>query len=299
MLGPTEQDTKPEPTPTSIVRMTTPSADIYVMQMGKYPPVDRMLRFDDSYYINMCFSPRPERIRGCYTYHWGPHRFEQLGDIFIVPPGESIHLRSETVGDHPLIACELRKEAVDQWLEEAIEWTDRRLFTLLDIANPNIRTCLLGLAEETRYPGIASEVLIELYATQLGIQIARYCQSIVEGPIVGGLASWRLRLIDERLQDVSSPPSLGDLAELCNISVRQLTRGFRTSRGCSIRDHIAHTRIEAAQRRLASDESISKIAEALGFASPASFSSAFRRATGAGPRQFRQRRYPRLAKHSA
>jgi AraC family transcriptional regulator len=50
-------------------------------------------------------------------------------------------------------------------------------------------------------------------------------------------------------------------------------------------------RIEIAKRQLASDQSIKSIAFELGFASPSSFSYAFRRATGAAPRQFRQRQY--------
>ena len=44
----------------------------------------------------------------------------------------------------------------------------------------------------------------------------------------------RLRLIDERLADDPSAPPLGELADLCDLSVRQLTRGFKVSRACSI-----------------------------------------------------------------
>ncbi|MBJ7442044.1 MAG: AraC family transcriptional regulator, partial [Sphingopyxis sp.] len=74
-----------------------------------------------------------------------------------------------------------------------------------------------------------------------------------------------------------------------NMSPRQLTRGFRASRGHSIGDHIAQTRIDMAKRHLATSESVKEIAFALGFASPSSFAFAFRRATGSTPRQFRQR----------
>jgi AraC family transcriptional regulator len=74
------------------------------------------------------------------------------------------------------------------------------------------------------------------------------------------------------------------------MSVRQLTRGFRTSRGCSISDHLVELRIEAAKRRLASSqESIKTIAAAVGFASQSSFTFAFRRETGSTPNEFRKR----------
>ena len=82
---------------------------------------------------------------------------------------------------------------------------------------------------------------------------------------------------------------MAELAALCSLSVRQLTRGFRASRGCSINDYVSRGRIENAKRLLASDESIKAIAFALGFASPSSFAYAFRQATGVTPRYFRQR----------
>lgn len=82
-------------------------------------------------------------------------------------------------------------------------------------------------------------------------------------------------------------PSLSELASLCSLSVRQLARAFRASRGVSIGDHIAQCRIEHARRMLAGADSIKSIAYDLGFASPSSFSFAFRSATGQTPREFR------------
>src|SRR3546814_13240156 len=76
----------------------------------------------------------------------------------------------------------------------------------------------------------------------LGIELARYCDRINDVQSGGGLSSWRLRLIDERLHDVRDAPTLTELAELCKLSVRQLTRGFRASRGCSIGSYVADSR---------------------------------------------------------
>jgi AraC family transcriptional regulator len=73
------------------------------------------------------------------------------------------------------------------------------------------------------------------------------------------------------------------------LSVRQLTRGFRASRGRSIGDYVAQSRIDHAKRLLATKQSVKAISYSLGFASPSSFSFAFRRATGETPREFRQR----------
>jgi AraC family transcriptional regulator len=126
---------------------------------------------------------------------------------------------------------------------------------------------------------------------QLAIELARYIASVNEPTEKGGLASWRLRIIDERLAEPREPPTLAELAELCRMSVRQLTRGFRTSRGCSVGDHLAEVRIDAAKRRLSSSqESIKTIATSLGFSSQSSFTAAFRRATGGvTPNEYRKR----------
>jgi AraC family transcriptional regulator len=130
-------------------------------------------------------------------------------------------------------------------------------------------------------------MLVELMAAQIAIELGRHWAALEEQPPSGGLASWRLRLIDERLQEVRAAPTLAELAELCHLSIRQLARGFRASRGYSIGDHVAQCRIEHAKRLLATDQSVKTIAYSLGFASPSSFSFAFRSATGQTPSEFR------------
>jgi AraC family transcriptional regulator len=272
-------------------QLITPLATASVVGFLVDKPTNRTFRREAHYWLDMCLTPRPENARGCYSDRWGPHRYERLGEIFLVPPGEAIHILSDTGGNQTSIVCEIQAEAVDRWLDGGIEWTDRRLSAGLDIAHPYIRSCLNRLAEEVRHPGPGGGELADMVVAQLAIEVARYCQAIAEGPISGGLASWRLRRIEEQLHAGGPPPSLKHLAEICNVSIRQLTRGFRASRGCSIGDHIAQTRIEIAKRQLASDQSIKEIAFGLGFASASSFSYAFRRATGAAPRQFRQRQY--------
>lgn len=265
-----------------------------IMRFSNTQPTNHIFRRNDHYWLDLCLTPRPEKARGCYSERWGPHRFERLGEIFLVPPGEALHVRTEAGANQASIVCEIHAHAVDRWLDGGLEWTDRRLEGGLDIVHPYIRSCLARLAQEARRGGTGSATLSELIAGQLAIEVARYCEAIAEGPITGGLASWRLHLIDERLHRGGPPPSLEELSTLCNLSVRQLTRGFRSSRGCTIGDHIAQTRIEMAKRMLASEDSVKSIAFALGFVSPSSFSHAFGRATGITPLRFRQRH---LRKH--
>lgn len=269
--------------------LRVPAATAQLVRFTITEPADDILRAEQAYWLDLCLTPRPRNARACYRDRWAADRFERIGEVFLVPPGESLRAKSDGGRPQSSILCHLGRDAMRAWFGGDLQWTDRRLKAALDIENANIRGLLRRLADEVRHPGFASEVLVELIAAQLAIEVGRYCADIKEAPPTGGLAAWRLRLIDERLREIRQPPALAELAALCKLSVRQLTRGFRQSRGCSIGEHVARSRLKNAQRLLATDQSVKAIAYSLGFASPSSFSYAFRRAVGQTPREFRQR----------
>lgn len=276
--------------PTVVIdaELTGPGVTAQIVRYDIPGPTDALLRDADRYLINMCLTPRPLNARAGYRDRWGPHRFERLGDVFMVPPGEALAVRGEG-GQQASVLCYLSSGHIDELLGQRLAWSDRQLATTLDITNARIRNLLFRLTEEVRHPGFASARMLESLSGELAVELGRFCLEVEDAPITGGLASWRLRLIDERLAASPAAPSLEDLAALCNISVRQLTRGFRISRGCSIGEHIERRQMEAAKRLLVAGESVKAIAFTLGFASPSSFAYAFRRAVGTTPSTFRQR----------
>lgn len=251
-------------------------------------PTDSLVRQGDTVLINMCLTPRPTGARACYLRRWGPHRFERLGDVFMVPPGEELQFRGDS-GRQASVLCTIERDLVEEIVGQRLELDDQRLAATLDITSARVRSLLLRLGEELRHPGIAAERLAGFIGGQIAIELGRFCLEVAERPVSGGLAGWRLRLIDERLAEEGPPPSLEDLARLCGLSVRQLTRGYKASRGCPVGDHIEQRRMEAAKRLLVAGESVKAVAFALGFASPSSFTFAFRRTVGTSPSQFRQR----------
>ena len=271
-----------------------PPATVRLVRFDLARPADNVLRSDDSYWLDLCLTPRPQNARACFPDRWSPQRYERIGKVFLLPPGESLQARSDSASSQTSILCHLQAEALRRWCGGEPEWTDRRLRAGLDIRDASIRSLLLRLAQEVRHPGFASEVLVEMVVGQLAIEIARYCERASDDAPGAGLAPWRLRLIDERLREVREAPTLTELATLCRVSVRQLARGFRASRECSIGEYVAGARIEHAKRLLLAGESVKSVGYSLGFASPSSFCFAFRRGTGVTPREFRQRA-PRLA----
>jgi AraC family transcriptional regulator len=247
-----------------------------------------VLRDDDRYLIDMCLTPRPLDARGGYRQRWGPHRLERLGDIFMIPPGEELFAMGGSNLQSSLI-CLVDAATIHEVAGRKLAWSDRQLATALDIGSARIRALLLRLTEEVRYPGLGASQMAGFLAGELAVELARFGLEVAEPRVTGGLSGWRLRLIDERLADDPRAPDLKELAGLCGISIRQLTRGFRASRGCTIGDYVEQRRMERAKRLLMSDKSVKMIAFTLGYSSPSAFTFAFRRAVGVNPTLFRQR----------
>lgn len=105
---------------------------------------------------------------------------------------------------------------------------------------------------------------------------------------------FRLGVADEKLLDVlkameanlETPLSRGQLAELADISLRQLERAFRSQLGRGVHEHYLALRL-GRSRQLLRETSLGVLGVALatGFASASQFSRAFRQAFGFPPRE--------------
>jgi AraC family transcriptional regulator len=268
--------------------LQTPLVIARLVRFDLTNPVDVVFPGTSAHWLYQFLTPKLRNSRLCYPERWNPRRFEPLGDIFLVPAEQTLHARGDS-GSFGSIICQLHPDAMHRWFEDDMAWSERHLEAGLNIRSRNVRNLLLRLEEETRHPGFASEALAELIAGQLVIELAQYYNSIHDRPGACGLAPWRLQLIEERIMDLGEAPTLAELAAMCNLSVRQLTRAFRASRGRSIGDYIAECRMEKARALLERGESVKAVSYSMGFASPAAFGYAFRRATGEPPGVYQKR----------
>jgi AraC family transcriptional regulator len=237
--------------------------------------------------LELALLPRSTNQKGCFPDHWGPHRFEPIGQLFLLPAQHRVHCKSDCRRQDSIV-CNFDPAAVAAWFDGELKWTHGRLRRSLDIASPGIRNLLLRIGEEIRTPGFASEAMVELLSAQIAIELSRHLGAD-DAPVSGGLSALHLRLLEERLAVSGVAPTLSELASLCNLSVRHLTRAFRVSRGRSIGSYMAERRTDDAKRLLTSGMSVKAIAYATGFSCPSNFATAFQRATGETPRQYRQR----------
>jgi AraC family transcriptional regulator len=234
---------------------------------------------------------RHRTARACFVDRWSRHRFERIGTLFAVPPAVIFHAKSDELSSLTSLMCELALKPVLELFDQRLnagDLTEERLMACLDIRHMKVHGLMWRLAEEARHPGFASEMLVESIAAQLAVELFRHETAMRERVVHGGLAPWQLRVIDERLREVGPAPTLTNLAALCHLSIRQLSRGFRATRGVSIGAYVANSQMQHAAVLLTTEGSVSSIAITLGFASTSNFCAAFQRATGVTPGQFRK-----------
>jgi AraC-like DNA-binding protein len=149
------------------------------------------------------------------------------------------------------------------------------------------------MLREAVRPGFASALSAEAMGLQIAIEVAR-CDGAnppTEQRGSGGLAPWQMRRIEAYVfEHLSADLTLHDLAQLCGISVRHLSRTIRRAKGVSAYRWIANCRLAEAQRLLADTAlPVFEIAQRSAFHSAAAFATAFRDASGYAPSEFRRR----------
>lgn len=281
-------------TPISAVveaQIQTDTASVKIIRLDWHQNAELVVAPLNHFQLDYCLSARLHGMSVCYPQHWGAMHYERVGELMLIPPGEKLSARCEFpegIGQysHTSTVIQLQPELVYEWFDGAPQWGQDRLEAGLDIGDQTIGQLVLRATRETLNPTRSSHKLIELITSELGIEVGRYFARQTAPEFKGGLAAWRLRLIEQLAQQSGKSPSLAEIAERCNISTRQLQRGFRVSRGSSIGSYLEYCRIENAKRLLQKGIASKDVASTLGYSSHSSFSYAFRRATGGTPAQF-------------
>lgn len=216
--------------------------------------------------------------------------FGSIGRVMVVPAGIPLQIRAMP-GPTQTVRCRVHPERLEQIIGQPLQLEPERLHGCLDVDNVHVRDLLLRLGNELESPGFAHRALVESLGHALIVEVVRHLRATPErrGPGKVGLTEPVFRRLLERLDDMTRPPDLPELATLCGLSVRHLTRAFRERTGTSIHRYLERQRVARATALLhGSTVPVADIARQLGFASPAYFATAFRRATGHAPAAYRR-----------
>lgn len=249
---------------------------------------DNVFVYDKHWFVEFALSPRPGSARGRYEDLWSPDRVEQIGEILCVPPGLRVRGQCEP-GMQSGLACFIDSSILD---DVTPKLEGNSFEESLHVRNRTIRQGLLRLLNEMSQAAFSRPLAVDAAATLLAVDLARHLTkaSTAAKPLSGGLAPIVMKRIDDRLDSDAPLPTLKELADFCDLSVRHLARAFRQAREETIGTYVQRAGIRRAVRLLRdSPHSVAEIARQLGFASGSSFSATFRKATGYRPSEVRHR----------
>ncbi|MBR2971527.1 MAG: AraC family transcriptional regulator [Clostridia bacterium] len=224
------------------------------------------------------------------------------GDVFIVPPGRRHAIRGgRTVDVHYI---HLSPKFFEQYLERMTELptflslfeieplmrvsgnTYRHLY--LEEAALNEVTKLIEQLEGVWQYDHASKLIVEGYMIVILTIFCREYEKLQTR--VGKNASndkFFMDTISYIIKNLDKNLTIDQLAHLSGLSRTAFIKRFRDTTGKSPKQFIMERRIQSAKKLLATDRSISKVADECGFYDAAHFIKTFTRATGMSPIQYK------------
>lgn len=266
-----------------------------VLEIRRYfwsAPVEATFQsLEDALVLNMALTSRPARTKVGRFPASNSRRSGDAGRLLVMMPRAPYHITAPS-GAFRSLHCALDCEWFERVCGEPIDWSS--LSELGGELRPRTRIepVLARMHDELVHRRFGGITVISACATTLCIELFRLFrrgEPIRPDVYAGGLAAWRMRVIAERLHADTAAPNVGELATLCGLTTRQLSRAFKAETGITIGRYVEQVTIERAHRLLTStSRTIAEIARELGFASADSFAQFYRRTSGSPPSHARR-----------
>lgn len=212
-----------------------------------------------------------------------------LGDLGLYPGGEygTVTWNAPSENIYLTVDDQYLARIAQQGLDLARFALRERLLFHDPLLNQLSRQLLAAVENQHALGLLYIESLINALCHQLIAYHATYERRIAaEGRLTGPV----LARIEAYLEaHTEAPVTLEILAGLANLSVFHFARLFKHTTGVSPYQYVLNWKIKRAQQLLRGGNApVAAISDTLGFASPASFSTAFKRAVGRSPQEFQR-----------
>ena len=189
---------------------------------------------------------------------------------------------------HYYLSAELLKRiAVDNGVAPAYEL--REAFFIEDLVVAQLTRSILP---SVTYGEPLDKLALDQIAMVLGAHVLqRYCGAPkVATSVRRGLQPWQKLRAEEMLRaQLEGNITIKELATACSLSESHFARGFRTSFGTSVHQHLIRLRIERAKTMLSqADQRLAQIAQLSGFCDQAAFTRTFSRVERMTPSRWRK-----------
>lgn len=211
--------------------------------------------------------------------------------MIFVPPGQKVRARW-TSGRIRTVSCCFRPRLLQDRPDLLRELTNLEGDHLFNLRGAFLESGMCRIADETVSPGFDSDFMVRSLLQALCSDLHRTASAAQPDPeIPGALSPGQLRTLQQLLRDTNGKlPMADDLAHQCGVMPRALSSLVRGATGMSLRRFVVQERLNRARDLLDNrGMMIKQVAFSCGFASPAAFSAAFRKATGMTPAEYRNR----------
>ena len=214
--------------------------------------------------------------------------------VSLVPPDQTMYTVSAADGEVRLMRCFIDAAFIESICTKKPTGEERAQLGAVDFSGGAVEWLLFRMYREISNAEIGMPIAVECIAREIAVEIVRVIERQRQSTRrhAGGLASWRMRLMLERIYAEAPLPAVGELAELCGMTVRHLGRAFQAETGKTLGKFIAAAMAERASNMLEAGVPAGTVATALGYASSSSFAHAFHRETGHLPSSVREGRSP-------
>jgi len=155
---------------------------------------------------------------------------------------------------------------------------------------PIVAGLLRRIERELCLPGVETPLLVESVMRAIAIALASNDNAALNRPARIALTPATLRRVTDHVEaHLAEPIRLADMAAVAGLSMFHFSRVFKDATGETPYRYVHTRRLNAAKRLLATTRGpIAELALACGFASQSHFTSAFTRAMGITPAQYRR-----------
>lgn len=256
------------------------------------PLEQTLLAMSDALVINMAVTARPAHTRVDRIARETDPLAADAGRLLIMIPGMPYHLAAPK-GSMRSLHCAIHCSKFEAVAGGPIDWQALAPFGGESRPGLGIESPMTRIYDELTRSRIGRETVIEACVDMVCVELSRqFRRGRPARPDVhtGGLAAWRMRSILARIHSDGPAPRVMELADLCGLTERQLSRAFKAETGSTIGRVVEEATMERAHRMLTTTYlSIGDIARELGFASADSFSQSYRRHTGTAPSKIKRR----------
>ncbi len=213
----------------------------------------------------------------------------QTGDLGLYPSGEYGRLSWDTPSHNVYLMVE--NQYLSRIVQQGMGLAQFALRERLQFQDPFLaqlcRQLLAAAGSEHALGLLYIESLTNALCHHLLEHHAKVEQRLPTGGLLTGAV---LARIDAYLEaHAETPVTLETLAGLANLSVFHFARLFKQTTGVAPYQHVLRWKIRRAQQQLRLGHApVAAISDALGFATPANFSAAFKRAVGCSPQEFQR-----------